>query len=114
MQKPPSIKVCSKNKCVEGSVKNGVVVTFNDRRKGNNEKKYSECDRCRIYKNEISNPLVKIYLNIRESSLPLPNYLPCCSGLIWVDSDWGKDAFNIIHSWGDVVARSILFTDHFG
>ena len=54
----PNPRICSRNKCVEGKLKNGSTVTFNKTKK--NGECYKECDQCKDH-TDVKNPLVNKY-----------------------------------------------------
>jgi hypothetical protein len=53
-------KICSKNKCVEGTLKNGALVVFDVNSTTGN--KYACCRKCKAYVHEIGYPKVSIPL----------------------------------------------------
>jgi hypothetical protein len=65
--------VCSRHKCVEGTIKNGNVVTFSLKPNGNSY--YKECDECRKHTAE-KNPKTNPKTNLKVS---LPNLQPTFS-----------------------------------
>jgi hypothetical protein len=49
--------ICSRNKCVEGTLKNGALVVFDVNPKTGN--KYAKCRKCKAYADELGNPKVR-------------------------------------------------------
>jgi hypothetical protein len=67
----PARHSCSKNKCVEGTVKNGVKVVFDVN--PTTCKKYALCRSCRAYVNGIGNPKFNLKVSPPHIQAIIPN-----------------------------------------